>query len=202
MLLRFRYGDGFPVCLFNASAARRRLGTVSVAISSWPTVSRPNSTGIKAPIATTARIVPKKIVAEPVCDNIKPGARTAAKSRPERVAENVPASAQCRRKLLGEVHANGGEGRQHGKTGDQPSRDHHHRRVLPRPVRHQHQEQAGKGTGERIGDRPPPPMISIRNPVKALPGMLAQYTSVATPEPKPTAAPWSTSALGSKLLIN
>ena len=28
------------------------------------------------------------------------------------------------------------------------------------------------------------PMISIRNPVKALPGMLAKYTSEATPKPR------------------
>ena len=45
------------------------------------------------------------------------------------------------------------------------------------------------------------PMISIRNPVKPLPGMLAKYTSDATPKPRLTAAPWSTSAFGSKVLI-
>ncbi len=41
-------------------------GTVSVTVSSWPTVSRPSPNGMKAPIATTTRIVPKNIVAEPV----------------------------------------------------------------------------------------------------------------------------------------
>src|SRR4051794_25975786 len=34
----------------------------SVTVSNWPTVSRPNSRGIIAPIATTTNIVPKKMV--------------------------------------------------------------------------------------------------------------------------------------------
>jgi hypothetical protein len=37
---------------------------------------------MKAPIATTTNIVPKKIVGEAVCGTIRNGARTPAKSRP------------------------------------------------------------------------------------------------------------------------
>src|ERR1700732_112807 len=57
-------------------------GTASLTVSSWPTVSLPKSTGINAPIATTAKIVPKKIVAEPVCGSIRYGASTPANKRP------------------------------------------------------------------------------------------------------------------------
>src|ERR1700759_4791362 len=41
--------------------------TLSVTLSSCPTVSLPNRIGMKAPTATTPIIVPKKIVGEPVC---------------------------------------------------------------------------------------------------------------------------------------
>src|SRR5690242_4358206 len=57
-------------------------GTASLTSSSWPTVSLPKSTGLNAPIATTAKIVPKKIVAEPVCGSIRNGASTPANKRP------------------------------------------------------------------------------------------------------------------------
>jgi hypothetical protein len=38
----------------------------SVTISSWPTVSLPNSSGTQAPIVTTAATVPKNMVGDPV----------------------------------------------------------------------------------------------------------------------------------------
>src|SRR5271155_5711780 len=44
-------------------------------------------------------------------------------------------------------------------------------------------------------------MISIRKPVKALPGMLAKYTSEVIPKPRLTAVPCSTNAFGSRVAI-
>src|ERR1700676_4961252 len=44
-----------------------------------------------------------------------------------RFAEDVPAPAQCRRELLGDIDPRGREGRQHGKTGDQRAGDHNAR---------------------------------------------------------------------------
>src|SRR6201984_3556133 len=41
-------------------------GAASVTISSWPTVSLPNSSGTQAPIVTTAATVPKNMVGDPV----------------------------------------------------------------------------------------------------------------------------------------
>ena len=50
-------------------------GTASVNVSNWPTVSLPKSTGIKAPIDTNTKIVPKKIVGEPAYGAIRKGAK-------------------------------------------------------------------------------------------------------------------------------
>src|ERR1700722_3838298 len=61
-----------------ALSTQASAGTASLTSSSCPTVSLPKSTGINAPIATTAKIVPKKIVAEPVCGSIRKGASTPA----------------------------------------------------------------------------------------------------------------------------
>ena len=41
-------------------------------------------------------------------------------------------------------------------------------------------------------------MISMRNPVKALPGMVAMNSSVLSPKLRVTAAPWSISAFGNR----
>jgi hypothetical protein len=67
-----------------AAADQVSAGTTSpsVTVSSCPTVSRPNASGMKAPIATTAKIVPKKIVAELVCGSIRNGASPPANNRP------------------------------------------------------------------------------------------------------------------------
>src|SRR5215469_9657896 len=48
------------------AARKASAGLPAVTTSNWPTVSRPKSNGMKAPIATTTNIVPKKIVGEPV----------------------------------------------------------------------------------------------------------------------------------------
>src|SRR6516162_6190726 len=39
--------------------------------------------------------------------------KAAGEQPPERLAEDMPAPAQCRRELLGQIDAGGGEGRQH-----------------------------------------------------------------------------------------
>ena len=64
------------------AACRASAGLPAVTTSNWPTVSRPKSNGMKAPIATTISIAPKKIAGEPVYGSIKKGARTPAKTRP------------------------------------------------------------------------------------------------------------------------
>jgi hypothetical protein len=46
-------------------------GAPSVTVSSWPTVSLPKSSGMKAPIDAAITIVPKKIVGEPMRGTIK-----------------------------------------------------------------------------------------------------------------------------------
>ena len=121
---------------------------------------------MKAPIATTTKIVPKKIVAEPVrFHHIR---RQNAGEKPDgRFAEDVPSPAQCRRELLGDIDPRGGEGGQHRKTGDQRAGDHDERLKSPRPMRHQHQEEAGERSGERIGDRPAPPDETAARPKRA-----------------------------------
>jgi len=45
---------------------------------------------MKAPIATTTKIVPKKIVGEPVCGTIRSGAKTPAKGRPNDAPKGCP----------------------------------------------------------------------------------------------------------------
>jgi hypothetical protein len=68
-VLAFRHGAARLSHYCRASGFNHALpgsGIASVTISSWPTVSLPNSTGAQAPIATTTAIVPKNIVAEPV----------------------------------------------------------------------------------------------------------------------------------------
>ena len=61
----FEFGGGFPARLVGRTL-QASAGTPSLTVSSWPTVSLPKANGIKAPIATTTRIVPKKIVGEAV----------------------------------------------------------------------------------------------------------------------------------------
>src|SRR6202166_1204222 len=56
-------------------------GAAPVTVSSWPTVSLPNSSGTQAPIATTTAIVPKNIVADPVYGSNRYGTRTPEKIR-------------------------------------------------------------------------------------------------------------------------
>jgi hypothetical protein len=46
------------------SPRQANAGAASVTVSSWPTVSRPKSSGIKLPIVTTTNIVLKKIAGE------------------------------------------------------------------------------------------------------------------------------------------
>src|SRR5215472_1119935 len=58
-------------------------GMLSLTVSSWPTVSLPNSTGTKAPINATAASVPKNIVGEPVYGSSMKGATTPATNRPQ-----------------------------------------------------------------------------------------------------------------------
>ena len=67
--------------LLPATQGQASAGAPSVTVSSWPMVSRPNSTGMKAPTATT-RIEPKKIVGDPVCGTIRAGTKPLAKSLP------------------------------------------------------------------------------------------------------------------------
>jgi hypothetical protein len=55
----------------------------------------------------------------------------AGKQPPERLAENVPTPAQCRRELLGQVDARRGEGGQHREADDQPSELGHHKQAPP-----------------------------------------------------------------------
>ena len=43
------------------------------------------------------------------------------------------------------------------------------------------------------------PMISMMNPVKNLPGIVTTNSSVPRPKLRLTAAPWSTSAFGSRI---
>ena len=113
---------------------------------------------MKAPIATTTKIVPKNIVAEPVYGSMRNGAKTPAKRRANDSPKNMQsAPAQRRRELLGQVHPGCGKRGQHGKAGDQRARDHHDRCVVPGLMRHQHQAETGKRSGERVGDRPAPP---------------------------------------------
>jgi hypothetical protein len=58
--------DGAGVDIEPADAHHPNSGTASVMVSSWPTVSLPNSSGTNAPIEATTARVPKKIVGEPV----------------------------------------------------------------------------------------------------------------------------------------
>jgi len=132
-------------------------GAPSVTVSSWPTVSRPNNSGMKAPIVTTTNMVPKNIVAEPVCGSIRKGASTPEKTRPVDSPKACPRPRSAVRELLGEVNPEGGRGRKRGETGHQRACDHHHRRVGSSSVGHHHQEKAGQRAGERIEYRPAPP---------------------------------------------
>src|SRR6516164_1707112 len=56
-------------------------GGAAVTISSWPTVSLPNSTGTQAPIVTTVATVPKNMVGDPVYGSNRYGIRTPEKIR-------------------------------------------------------------------------------------------------------------------------
>src|SRR5271155_4966011 len=69
-----RFGAGRP--------SQANAGAVSVTVSSCPTVSRPKASGMNAPIATTTKIVPKKIIGEFVYGSIRKGASTPDQNRP------------------------------------------------------------------------------------------------------------------------
>jgi hypothetical protein len=56
-------------------------GAAAVTISSWPTVSLPNSSGTQAPTVTTAATVPKNMVGDPVYGSNRYGIRTPEKIR-------------------------------------------------------------------------------------------------------------------------
>ncbi len=157
-------------------------GTPSLTVSSWPTVSLPNSTGTKAPIDATTTRVPKKIVGRAGVRLQQEGRQHAGDESPARLAKILPAPAQRRRELLGEVNPHGREGRQHGKAGDQRSGDEHDRRVMPRGMRHRHHQKAGKRSGEAISDRPPPPDDLHQEPGKALAGNARQEHQRAQPK--------------------
>ena len=114
----------------------------------------------------------------------------AGEGPPERRAEGLPAPAQRRRELLGQVNSGGGEGRQYGEAGDQSAP------ATITPVAYcsarcdiniKKRPGSDPASAQAIVQRRP--MISIRISVKPFPGMLAKYTRELNPKLKVTAVP-------------
>src|SRR6267378_3476848 len=98
-------------------------GDPSVTVSSWPTVSRPNNSGMKAPIVTTAKYRAEKYRRGAGVRCHQEGRQHSGKDPPGRLAKGMSAPAQRSRELLGEVGPEGGRGRQRGEAGQQRARD-------------------------------------------------------------------------------
>lgn len=107
------------------------------------------------------------------------GGASARRRRSARTTgRKIPAVAQRRRELLGEVAPNGREGRQHDEAGDHPCRAHHKCRGRPRAMRQHHQEEAGYRSAERLSDLHSRPMASMTNSVDNFPGIVTRNSSV------------------------